>query len=341
MKKIVFPIFAIILMVNVIGCSNQSTTNRSNENNETKTVEPIDEEVFVESLGTKLYLKLKGQDKTKPVILFLHGGPGDVFLGLLSFEVYAGKNLEKDYVMAYLHQRGMVNSPMVADSTQTIENHVEDVTNVVNYLTQKFNTKKIILMGHSWGGLLGFNYLLKDDSKIEKFISVASPINMEKNNRRSYEETLKWAKGENNANALNDLTEKALPPFNFDKLLVKNMWAGQAGGKIDKNFSFERITTETEFKEFKREWQITQMNVIRTMFNELTNTNLEGRLNEIKIPVLFIAGKNDTYVTADCVEDGFNIYRSEKEYKLFENSHHLIFVDEPELFVKTVEEFID
>lgn len=182
--------------------------------------------------------------------------------------------------------------------------------------------------------------MIQDDSKIEKFISIASPINLTKTNQRSYDETLEWAKSENNAKAITDLTEKAMPPFDFNKLLIKNMWAGQAGGTINKNFSFGRIVTETEFKEFKREWQITQMSVINAMFDEINNSNLENRINETNVPILFVAGKNDTYVTADCVEEAFNIYQSKKELKIFENSHHLVFVDEPDLFVKTTKEFI-
>lgn len=338
MKKSLFLLFVNLLLINICSYS-KSTANSKTGNDAVKTITPIDEEVFVESLNTKLYLKLKGQDRTKPVILFLHGGPGEVFLGLLSFEVYAGRELEKDFVVAYLHQRGMVKSPIVPDSTQTIKNHVKDVGNVVDYLTKKFNVKKINLMGHSWGGLLGFYYLMENDSKIKKFVSVASPINLEKCNQRSYDETLKWAKTKNDTAAISVLTNKAMPPFNFEKLSIKNMWAGQAGGKINKNFSFAKIITETEFKEFKREWQITQLNVIKAMFNEINHSNIEGKINKTKVPVLFVAGKNDTYVTADCVEDAFNIYKSKKELRIFENSHHLVFVDEPDLFVKTTKEF--
>ncbi len=308
--------------------------------NDSDFLDGIDEEVFIESLDAKLYLKIRGVDKTKPVILFLHGGPGDIFLGLLSFEVYAGKDLEKNFVVAYLHQRGMVNSLPVPDSTQTIKNHVKDVGNVVDYLRDRFDKDKIILMGHSWGGLLAFNYLLQDDKKIERFISIASPINLQKTNKRSYEATLKWAKAENNLEAIRDLTEKAKPPYDFNKLFIKNRWAGQAGGSISKNFSFEKIINETEFNEFKEEWQKMQMNVIKLMFDEINNSNIEDDINKTNIPILFIAGKNDTYVTANCVEEAFNLYKSEKELKIFENSHHLIFVDEPDLFVTSVIAFL-
>lgn len=340
MKKNALLIFINLILINSLCYSHQSKDSAIVSNDTIKSIVPINQEVFVESANTKLYLKLKGQDRTKPVILFLHGGPGDIFLGLLSFEVYAGKELEKDFVVAYLHQRGMGNSPAIADSTQTIKNHVNDVGNVVDYLTKEFDTPKISLMGHSWGGLLGFYYLIEDDSKIDRFITVASPINMEKTNRRSHEETLKWAKAENNTNAITNLTEKAMPPYNFEKQLIKNSWAGQAGGNIGKNFSFQRIVTETEFKEFKKEWQIAQMNVIKAMFDEINSSNIESQMNNTKVPVLFIAGRNDTYVTASCVEEAFSLYQSKKELKVFENSHHLVYVDEPELFVQTIRDFI-
>lgn len=340
MKRSVFFIAINLLFVSIYCFSNRLYANPTIAVCGVKDAPSINEEVFVESAGTKLYLKIKGQDKTKPVILFLHGGPGDIYLGLLSFEVYAGKELEKDFVVAYLHQRGMVNSPLVADSTQTIKNHVKDVENVVNFLTKKLDVNKINLMGHSWGGLLGFYYLMTNDNKIEKFIAVASPINLAKTNQRSYDATLEWAKAENNPAAIADLTGKAMPPYDFDKQLIKNIWAGQAGGKINKNFSVAKIASETEFKVFKKEWQITQMNVVRALFDEINQSNIENQINKTSIPILFIAGKNDTYVTANCVKDAYNIYNSQKELHIFENSHHLVYVDEPSLFVKTTKDFI-
>lgn len=304
-------------------------------------VESINEKVFIESNGTKLYAEIRGKNKTKPVILFLHGGPGDVILGLLPFQVYVGKGLEEEFVVAYIHQRGLVNSPAVPDSTQTIENHISDVRNVVHFLTEKLNKEKITLIGHSWGGLLGSLYLMGEDPKIDKFIAIASPFNFEKNNLESFNYTMKWAESEQNAEAIKELFELANPPIDtFNKLLIKSKWASLAFGGIAKNLSMKRVIDETEFKEFKKEWQLRTMSVAKTMLDSLNAIKIEDNINKINVPILFIAGKNDANVPPTTIQKTFSMYNNEKEFILFENSHHLIFVDEPELFLVKVKQFL-
>jgi len=321
-----------------------STTAKADENPEDTTserVESINEKVFINSNDTKLYAEIKGKDKTKPVILFLHGGPGDVILGLLPFQAYAGKKLEEEYVVVYLHQRGLVKSLPVPDSTQTIENHISDVENVVNFLTKKLNRKKITLMGHSWGGLLGALYLMRDDSKIDKFIAIASPFNFKKVNSEGFKCTMKWAKSEQNEAAIKELSEKANPPINtFEKLMIKSKWASQANGGIAKNLSVGKILEESGYKEFDKEWQLTTLRVAKTMFDSLNKIDIEDDINQITVPILFMAGKNDTNVPPNTVHDAFDKYHHEKEFVLFENSHHLIYVDEPDLLVSKVKQFL-
>ncbi len=39
--------------------------------------EGIDKEFHVKSGGAELYIKVRGQDINKPVLLYLHGGPGE------------------------------------------------------------------------------------------------------------------------------------------------------------------------------------------------------------------------------------------------------------------------
>lgn len=333
-------LFLTAVIVSTSSCNNKKS-DEAIEDTDIKKVESINENVFIDSNDTKLYAEIRGKNNTKPVILFLHGGPGDVALGLIPFQVYAGKKLEENFVMVYLHQRGLVNSLAVPDSTQTIENHISDVENVIHYLNNKLNREKIILMGHSWGGLLGSLYLIKEDFKVEKFIAIASPFNFNKSNLESLNYTLEWAKSTQKQEAILELSEQVKPPINtFDKQLVKSKWASQAYGGIAKNFSIEKIINDSDYKEIKIEWQVKTLDVAKAMFDSLNTINIENHINEVNVPILFMAGKNDANVPPITVKEVFDRYKNEKEFVLFENSHHLIFVDEPDFFVKEVKEFL-
>ncbi|PRX57692.1 alpha/beta fold hydrolase [Flagellimonas meridianipacifica] len=330
-----------ILAFIFLGCESvQGNTSGLSEFKEVGKKESINETFFIESNGAQLYVEVKGEDRTKPIMLFLHGGPGDVVFGLFPFQTYVGKELEKNFVMAYFHQRGMVKSKPVNISTQTLENHIDDVDNVINFLVDKMDRNKVILMGHSWGGLLGTLYLLRDESKIERFIAVASPFNFSENSRESYSYTMEWAKEQQNEQAIKELEAYAKPPVDtFDKVLVKSKWASQAFGGIAKNISIPKILSDSGIKELKQEWQLMAMEVAKVMFDSLNEVKIDEEINQIKTPIFFIAGRNDATVPPKTVEKTFDLYKGEKKYMVFENSHHLVFVDEPNLFIAQIEQF--
>ena len=62
----------------------------------------IDEASFVRIGGQDQWITVRGQDRAKPVLLILHGGPGDAeSLNILRFAY-----LEKDFIVAQWDQPG-------------------------------------------------------------------------------------------------------------------------------------------------------------------------------------------------------------------------------------------
>jgi dipeptidyl aminopeptidase/acylaminoacyl peptidase len=59
----------------------------------------INRSALIESNGTKLYLELRGPSRKVPILLYLHGGPGNAF-ALVSFRAYVGPQLETKYLVA-------------------------------------------------------------------------------------------------------------------------------------------------------------------------------------------------------------------------------------------------
>ena len=172
----------------------------------------IDSEFFVKSEGTELYLRVRGQDINNPVLLYLHGGPGEVW-GPLLFQGYAGPELEKHFTVAYLHQRGTCKSPSVPPELLTVENFIKDVHNTVLFLKKEFKKDKISLIGHSFGGILGYMYLLEHEETIDKFVSAGgafSAVALEKN---GYETVVQMATEAKNKPVLEKLKSLGPPPY--------------------------------------------------------------------------------------------------------------------------------
>jgi pimeloyl-ACP methyl ester carboxylesterase len=65
--------------------------------------ERVDEKMFVRIGGIDQWITIKGDDRNNPVVLFLHGGPGDA-LSPFADATYAG--WEKDFTLVQWDQRG-------------------------------------------------------------------------------------------------------------------------------------------------------------------------------------------------------------------------------------------
>ena len=100
------------------------------------------------------WISIRGNDLSKPVLLFLHGGPGSANLAKLRDEIPA---LEDHFIVVNWDQRGAGKSYNLAFETRslTLAQYISDAHELVLILKKRFNVNKIYLMGVSWGTVPG------------------------------------------------------------------------------------------------------------------------------------------------------------------------------------------
>jgi pimeloyl-ACP methyl ester carboxylesterase len=308
----------------------------SNSVHAVETNEAIDKELYVKSDGAELYIKVQGQNISNPILLYLHGGPGNA-TGPLYFQAYAGPELEKHFVVGYLHQRGACKSPSVPAGSLTIEHYIKDVDNVVTFLKEKFKKDKIFLLGHSFGGILGYMYLLRHEDNIKKFVSAGgafSTISIEDN---GYKTVLQMAQKANNQQAVERLKSLGPPPYKtFLEGMVWRMLGMSMNAGIIKNLQMSKVLSLTGIERIEPEWQQKLMVIGNSMWSEISSINIEDKVKNISVPFLLIVGANDLFVPFRILKKGYENYGGEKEYVILKESNHLMFIDEPDLFVSKV-----
>jgi len=305
----------------------------------------IDKAFLVKSGGTELYIKVRGQDTNKPVLLYLHGGPGEAN-GPLLFQAYAGPELEKHFVVGYLHQRNTCMSPATPAATLTLKQFVEDVDNTVKFLKEKFQKPKILLLGHSFGGGLGFLYLLEHEDNIKKFVSAGGAFSTTSIEKNGYHSVMELAKKADDQDAVKRLNTVGPPPYEtFMEGMVWRMLAmkilGEMNEGITKNFQMSKVISVTGIESFDPDWQNKSMVIVNTMWKELGTIDLVDKVQNIGIPMLLITGAKDIMVPFRILEKGYQNYGGPKEHISLEKSNHMMFVDEPDLFVSKVIEFLE
>ncbi len=111
--------------------------------------------------GVEQWVLIRGHDTGKPVILFLHGGPGGA--DMVWRELFITKELEKNFVVVLWDQRGAGKSfsKDLTEEEMRPDKFVEDTIALTNQLRSRFKQEKIFLLGHSWGSALGFLTIMK------------------------------------------------------------------------------------------------------------------------------------------------------------------------------------
>jgi pimeloyl-ACP methyl ester carboxylesterase len=166
----------------------------------------------VRSNGHELGLMIRGQHRSAPVLLFLAGGPGGSELGAMRRHL---PDLEKYYVVATFDQRGTGTSYSQIDPTDTltVKQAVSDVLNVADYLRGRFHQDNILLVGQSWGSILGVLSVQQAPSKFSGFVGVGQMVSVSVTDRIFYDDTLSWARQRGDDKLVKELEAIGPPPY--------------------------------------------------------------------------------------------------------------------------------
>lgn len=122
-------------------------------------------EGYVPAAGVKLYFTTQGQG---PVMVVVHGGPGLSHNYLLP----GMAKLAEKYQVTFYDQRGSGKSIPTALNEKNI--NIQQFILDLETLRKNLKLEKIILVGHSWGGILAMQYAIQYPSNISALILMNS-----------------------------------------------------------------------------------------------------------------------------------------------------------------------
>lgn len=300
---------------------------------------------------------IHGNVSSKVLIVVLHGGPGGSGLeyrtGVFSNE------LEKFYGIVYFDQRGQGMSQGKYTEI-SVDVMVEDVNALVKILKIKYGTDtQIYLYGHSWGGLLGSAFLVKDDyqtsisgwiesngahdlSQLNKaaiplFLQVAEEQIQKGHSVEKWQEVKDWATAIDVKNITNEQsTEINQRGFEMEDYLRQDAEISQSsnGNSYLKTILISPLNPITSY--------FTGNRTNNALNDEVEATALTPQLSKIRIPCLFIYSKYDFVVPAALGKSAYEaVASSNKKLVIFEQSGHSPMDSEPLYYAANIKEFVE
>lgn len=283
---------------------------------------------YVSIYGYEHYVEYYIQEKDKPVVLVLHGGPGAPYEN--AFEVFDPSMLEHFNIVLW-HQKNSGNSDKRNSALDglSVEHYVGDAIKIIEHLKMKFEKDKLHILGHSWGSILGLELATRIPESIEKYISIAQIVNPKKTD----EYNVDWL--QNVITPLSHSQEADLEFLNTYNNIKKPAFADYVKlRKLMTKYShkIDEQTNESAFNQGLFKWAISAEYLQFQMYHEYLETNFES-LSKLEVPVTFIVGKHDKITPGFLVEKLYsNISNPDKKMVWFDESAHEPYKDEPEKF---------
>lgn len=173
---------------------------------------PVDEAGFVQIGGIDQWVTARGDSCANPVVLFLHGGPGNP-LSPYGGRIYAA--WEKDFTLVQWDQRGAGRTfaRNAAPEPLTVARMAKDGIAVAEYLRSRFGQDRIILVGGSWGSVLGVHMALARPELFHAYVGAGQLVRYPENLSQSYAHVLARARAAGDGETLAKLEALGAPPW--------------------------------------------------------------------------------------------------------------------------------
>ncbi|HEX6223972.1 MAG TPA: alpha/beta hydrolase [Chryseolinea sp.] len=277
---------------------------------------PVDSSGTILVGGIKQFVSIKGRDNRNPLLLFLHGGPGN---SVISYAEKFTQKLQEHFVVVQWDQRNAGKTLSINKSTRPLAVTLfkNDTHQIIDSLLTRFRQSKLYLAGHSWGTVLGFYMAKNFPEKLHAYISICPMINQLESERTALQLMEERASEAGNDKALQELSQVKVPFENGKQLYIHRKWVLSYMGSKAK-------ITEKQVEDWSQSWL--------QIFNEASRENLFESAASIRCPVYLFIGRKDVQTNSKLAEKYFHILEApQKELYWFELSGHSLPTTEPEL----------
>ncbi|SOC08567.1 pimeloyl-ACP methyl ester carboxylesterase [Ureibacillus xyleni] len=306
LKVVCILVLVLVVLLLAIRAVNQYLI--AKEGNKLEANGGLSELVELEVNGTKQYLLLEGKKKEKPIILFLHGGPGQPFpFGVSARGAFP--QITEDFIAVYYDQRGSGKSyhKDIPLDSMNIEQFVKDTDVIVDYLLERFDRENVIIAGVSWGSIIGTKYSQSYPTKVHAYIGISQFVNDVENQKRAKEWLTEIASSEKNEKMLNDMESLEEPPYFDEKDKMLSKYISKYGGDNYSDQFVEKASIYGLIAPSLISPDYTLIDLYKAMISgatfslfkakdlqkEMKQLNLVEEVRELQVPVYIFQGKHD------------------------------------------------
>jgi pimeloyl-ACP methyl ester carboxylesterase len=188
----------------------------------------VDQTSFVRIGGIDQWISIKGEDRSNPVLLVVHGGPGE------SQWPQADKYIpwEKAFTVVLWDQRGAGHTyGRYGAKTPdfSLERIAKDGVELTEYLCRTLGKKKIIVLGHSWGSTIAISMVKLRPELFAAYVGTGQAESWSASMNTQFDMALARARQDGDTAAVKKLETAGRPDLTDPKQAFSvNIWPAMA-----------------------------------------------------------------------------------------------------------------
>jgi pimeloyl-ACP methyl ester carboxylesterase len=252
-----------------------------NAQNKENVHQKIDTSYFVKIGGIDQYISLKGI-KDKPIVLYLHGGPGAA-ASAHSEKITA--SLEQDFLVIHWDQRGAGKTLKHNNLKQrpTLVLMQSDAEELLTYILNTFHRQQIVLVSNSWGTSLAFHLAETQPNRISTLVAISPIVSLLSSQKKVNRILIKHFKKFKNHEAVKQLKTINIPYHNAKDMAIQFKWLSEYQGQSINDNVFSQYLVF--FEQWYTKWGL--------LYNELYKINRLKNMPALKCRTTIFSGDKD------------------------------------------------
>lgn len=296
------------------------------------TLEPI------EINGSTQWISVRGASRDLPLLLYLAGGPCGSEMAWMRHYHAA---LERHYLVVNWDQRCAGKSYDAADWERLRPaDLVADAGVLLDTLLRRFGQDRLLLVGNSWGSMLGVRVAARWPRKLHAYVGVTQQVSVQESDSLAWSLTRTAAQRAREDGDVETLDRIGPPPYPPDEFVsryfkliaLQNRYGGTPEANQAAKGQLRVALTAPEYGALDRlHWLWSLKKGWETVYRALATEDLdfEREVPALEVPVYLLLGRHDLVVPPALAERWLaRLSAPHKEIVWFERAGHTLMVSD-------------
>jgi pimeloyl-ACP methyl ester carboxylesterase len=301
---------------------------------------------FVAIGGTEQWLQLRGEDRSNPVLLVVHGGPGSPY----SIFTPVLRAWEQHFTVVHWDRRGsgrtLSRSGPPSSIDLTFERFVDDGIEVAEFLQQHLGQSKVVLMAGSMGTLVGIPMVKRRPDLFSAYVGTDFYVNMIQNDALGHAETLARVRAAGSARAVKALEAIGGDPRHWSVkdwgVRMQHSMSTDPAPKSGFKLPFSLLLTKPDYTlRDVRSWLKGFSATRDAMFEQFLRWDARELDTDFEVPFFLFQGSQDVVTLTQPAVDYFaEVTAPAKALVLIEGASHFCAFTHPAPFLDALRQHV-